>query len=163
MVEERELLFGIAESSFQGQRDQRVLLRPLYRLNPLDKQWIPIEQVERAFPSQGYITWINKNDPVEKGSIRVFGCEEWDRFDVTDKKHDKYRIDWDNPPESPYEVLELFSGKDGGLPLEIERGFELSFIPTRPVILRIDREHWFGPVVLDRKDDQRWYIRQREK
>lgn len=144
---EEVVLGQVREVRFLG--DQRVaLLEPLYRLIEDTNSWAEIDNIRVNFPNRGYVTWMKPDDNVIQGSTWRFRYEPHPNFDASDPKRDRYRINWDRPPEPLCEVLDLKESGPDKILKRLELGLSLKFVPTRFVYVVIDKESWAGPLKL---------------
>jgi hypothetical protein len=129
--------------------DQRVaLLEPLYRLIEDTDKWVATDSLKISFPNRGYVTWMKPDDSVMEGSVWRFSYELHPNFDASDPKRDRYRINWDRPPEELQEVLYLQVSDPDEVLKYLERGLNLSFVPTRHVYIALNKDMWAGPLKL---------------
>jgi hypothetical protein len=163
-MEDETILAQACDSWFSATNQQTiVLLEPLYVLNPATGDWEDIDGVERKFPNRGRVTWVKPHEDVMMGSVWACTYEPHPGFDSTDSRHDRFRINWNNPPKPLQEVIRLEAYNADEVFKTLEHGLSLSFVPAKAVYLVLDDQSWAGPLRLI-QEQGKWTLdpRQRE-
>ncbi|MCS6839230.1 MAG: hypothetical protein RMJ55_07100 [Roseiflexaceae bacterium] len=155
-----ELLLGYVVERFRNKDDIEVaLLRPQYRFDKRSRGWQPIQDVMQEFPNRGGVTWVRAPSDAEKDTVWLFEYSEHEHFDPANPRLDRYRIDFDRPPEEPIEVLAVAVSDEDRLRRALLKGLIIRFIPSRQVYVTIDDSFWIGPLRLVPKDQEGKNIR----
>lgn len=156
-MSEKIILGTVCDTWLAGEK-QVALLKPLYALDEESGDWLEITDPEQKFPNRGGITWMQP-DPADRldrggitevqlGSVWRFTYELHPSFDPSDRKHDRYRINWSRLPEPLEEVLDIQAESAQAALKKLEHGLSLRFVPSRVCYIALGDQGWAGPVKL---------------
>jgi hypothetical protein len=136
---------------------QLALLQPLYIFDGETHTWADVDNATNAFPNRGYVTWYRAPEDAACGTLWLFRFAPHPTYDPHNAKQDRYRVNWDIPPEPLVEVLDLHVANADAALRALDLGLRLNFIPTRSVYITLGDQTWAGPIKLVRERGA-WFL-----
>jgi hypothetical protein len=148
-------------STHDGSRMARLV--PLLRSDGSGDQWEgPVQDPPSEFPDRGVVFWWNVPSTVQKGSYWQFRTELHPTY-APPERPEKFQV---ISPVPPVEVIDV---RHGWPEAKVRRAFTVEgvFLRDEPIISNVmiwfDKEHWVGPVVIERGAEPHvWRIGERE-
>ena len=138
-------------------------VRPLYERTSPSQSWslLSDQDVRQGFPPGGLFTWLNAPSHAIKGSVWLLEVERSVNLDTIHAASSSVDAAITTALFPTTEILDLRASKvhsEFSALLQVFKGLELSFYPSRYVYLWIDTQKWVGPVSLQKTEKGLWKL-----